>query len=225
MTLAGGANVFVVTENATNSSAPVTVYFLPAAPTLQVAAISAPTVAVSGNGQPGALINILTNGVLAANFTNNAAGHYAGSITLPANIYSMSATETINGLTSLPSAATTLTVSTVLPIIDPQPHSVNGLLGEKVTFSAGVSGAKPLHISWEKNGVKIPGATTTNLTLASLGVNSQASYVMIATNKYGSATSAYAAVLTLVPNPFPGLTGTYYGLFAESNAQFASSGF
>jgi hypothetical protein len=315
VTLSEGANVLLLTENGTtNSSSPVAVVLLPSAPTLMVAAKSSPAVAVSGSGVAGAVISLLTNGVLAANFTNNASGNFSGTVTLPDGVYSnsISATETVDGLTSGPSAAASVTVVAVpvpvilsppnelttntasltvtgigmpgatvfvynganllgsktvnssakfsvavknlsngvhqltasetsggvsslpgaavtvtlilTPIITAQPQGLTGFLKETVTFSAGAYGAPPLRYTWEKNGAKIAGADATNLTLAALASNSAASYQMIAANSYGSATSM-VAVLTLAPNPFVNLTGTYYGLFAQSNAQFESSGF
>jgi len=106
--------MLVLTENGmTNLSASVTVYYRPAPPGLQVAAASATTVAVSGSGLAGAVVNLLTNGVLAASFTNNAAGVFAGSITLPDGLYSVSAYQTTDGLASLASAAVSVTVLTV----------------------------------------------------------------------------------------------------------------
>jgi hypothetical protein len=312
-TLSGGTNVLFLTQNGTtNSSSPVTVVLLPTAPTLIVAAKSSSAVAVSGSGLAGAVVNLLTNGVLAASLTNNAAGNYIGLVTFPDGAYSMSATETVDGLTSSPSAATSVTVVTVsapvilsppselttntssltvtgtgvsgatvfvydgtnllgtntvnksgkfslavknlsngahpltaletsggissvagapvtvtlilTPVITAQPQGLTGFLKETVKFSTGAYGAAPLRYAWVKNGVKIPGADATNLTLAGLVSNSAASYQMIAANSYGSATSL-VAVLALTPNPFVNLTGTYDGLFAQSNAQFESSGF
>ncbi len=283
----------------------------PPAPTLLVAAKSGPAVAVSGGGADGAVINVLTNNVLAANFTNDASGGYSGSITLPDGVYAMSATETVSGMTSAPSATNSVTVVTVpapvilfppnglttnngslavtgtgvsgatvsvfdganllgaatvnssgkfsravklsdgphpltasetsggissaagapvavtlilKPVITAQPQSLAGFLKETAAFSAGAYGAAPLRYVWQKNGTNIPGATATNLTLAGLVNKSAASYRMIASNSYGSVTSSNA-VLTLEPNPFTNLTGTYYGLFAESPARFESSGF
>jgi hypothetical protein len=313
-TLSGGTNVLFLTQNGTtNSTRPVTVVFLPPAPTLIVAAKSSPTVEISGSGVAGAVVNLLVNGVLAAEFTNNVSGNYGGSITLADGVYnnSLIATETLGGLTSIPSAAASVTVVTVpvpvivfppsgwttndssltvtgtgvsgatlfvadgsnflsstlvnisgkftltfknlsngahqfvtwensggissdvssasvvtlilAPVITAQPHSLTGFLKETVKFSAGAYGATPLRFAWEKNGVKIPGGVATNLTLAGLVSNSAANYQMIAANSYGSATSTVVA-LSLAPNPFVNLTGTYYGLFAQSNAQFESSG-
>jgi hypothetical protein len=46
---------------------------------------------------------------------------------------------------------------------------------------------------------------------------------MVATNAYGSAMTD-TVILTLIPNPFTNLNGTYYGLFSETPAQFRSSG-
>jgi len=309
--LAAGANVLVVTQNGTNSSSPVTVVVLPAAPTLKAAAKSAPAVAVSGSGVAGAVINVLTNGVLAANFTCNSAGSYSGSVVLSEGTNFLSATETINGLTSGPSAAVSVTViiepvpviltpanglstnnpsltvtgtngvagatvavydgtnlvgtaivnssrkfsltvklsngthqlwatqtvggissarslavsvtMNLVPTITAQPQSQTNFVGGTVKFSSAAYGAAPFRYTWEKNGVKIAGAAT-NLTLAALVFGNAGSYQMIASNSYGAATSA-VAVLTVVSNPFTHLTGSYYGLFAQSNAQFQSSGY
>ncbi len=69
-----------------------------------------------------------------------------------------------------------------------------------------------------------PGAVGSTLTLSNLKTSETAnSYSLTASNKYGEAYSSVATV-TLVPNPFTNLSGAYYGLFAESNAQFESSG-
>ncbi len=310
--LESGSNTIYVTETGTtNSSSSVTVVVLPVAPTLKAAAQSGPAVGVSGSGAPAAVINVLANGVLAASFTNNSSGNYAGTLLLPAGTNSLSATETVNGLTSGPSATVFVTVliepapvivtpanglstnnpsltvtgtgvagatvsvydgtnllgtaivnslkkfsrvvklsagthqltatqtaggissaasaalsvtMNLIPAITAQPQSLTGFIGETVKFSSAAYGAAPFHYAWEKNGVKIAGAATTNLTLAGLVFGSAASYQMIASNSYGSAISTQA-VLTVVSNPFTQLTGTYYGLFAESNAQFQSSGF
>ena len=310
--LSAGTNVVFVTENGTtNSSSPVTIIVLPAPPTLQAPAKSAPAVAFSGSGAAGAQVNVLTNGVLAVSLTNNSSGNYSGSVILPDGANSLSATETVNGLTSGPSAAVWVTVVTVpvpdiltptnglttnngsltvtgtgvagatvsvydganvlgtavvssarkfsravklsngahelratqtaggisslpsaavsvtmilTPMITAQPQSQTGFIGETVKFSAAAYGAAPLHYAWEKNGAKIAGATATKLTLAGLVSNSAGSYWLVASNSYGSAASTQA-VLTVVPNPFTHKTGTYYGLFAETNAQFQSSGF
>jgi hypothetical protein len=313
VTLAGGTNVLFLTQNATgNSSSPVTVVLLPTAPTLIVAATSSPDVTASGSGLAGAVVNVLTNGVVAASFSINSSGNYIGNFTLPDGVYSMTVTETAGGVTSAPGPATTVTVTTVpvpvifyppaglvtnnssltitglgvagatvfiydganalgqtgvnssgkfslavknlangthqlvawensdgansalsptvtftetlIPVITVQPQSLTGFLKETVKISSDAYGAAPLRYQWLRNGAKIPGAVTTNLTLDALVSNSAASYQLIAANSYGSATSMVASV-TLAPNPFVNLTGTYSGLFAQTNAQFVSSGF
>jgi hypothetical protein len=314
VTLVGGTNVLYLTQTSTgNSSAPVTVILFPSAPTLSAPAKSAPYFTVSGSGLPGAVVNLLTNGVVVTNFAVNPSGNYLGSVTLPDGQYSLTVTETAGGLTSAPGAALSLTVLTVSvpailfppsgwvtnnssltitgagvpgatvfvydngsnflgqtgvnasgkfalavkdlsggahslvawensggvdsaftaataftlilpPLITVQPQNVTGFLKETVKISAQAYGAAPMHYEWLKNGIRVPSAATTNLTLTGLVSNSAASYQMVAANSYGSVTSMVAA-LTLTTNPFPTLTGTYSGLFAQTNAQFESSGF
>jgi hypothetical protein len=104
-----------------------------------------------------------------------------------------------------------------------QPENQTNFLKGTVTFSAEVVGAAPLKIFWEKNGVKIPGATSAKLTLSNLKTNSVAGYRLTASNARGSVVSSVVTVI-LTNNPFANLTGAYYGLFAELNPQFASSG-
>ena len=81
-------------------------------------------------------------------------------------------------------------------------------LNAKLTASTGDTSPAPMRFFWEKNGVKIPGAANSNLTLVNLASGSAASYQVIATNAYGSAASA-VVVLSLATNPFANLAGIY----------------
>jgi hypothetical protein len=228
--LSPGTNVLVLTQNGTtNSSAPVTVVCLDlvAAPVI----LSPPngfvsnnaSLTVTGTGLAGATVSLYDGAKLLGHATVSNAGQFNLPVALSNGVNLLTALQTsAQGLGSPASPAVMVTID-LTPVITRQPASLNGFLKETVTISAGAYGATPLHIWWEKNLVKIAGATTTNLTLANLASGSQASYAMIASNAYGEAASE-PAVLTLVPNPFAGLTGTYYGLFAQTNAQFDSSG-
>ena len=109
------------------------------------------------------------------------------------------------------------------PEILVQPENQTNFLKGSVTFAADVVGAAPLKISWQKNGVKIPGAVGSQLILSNLKTNNLGDYSLTASNAYG-VTNSSVVTLALVPNPFTNLSGAYYGLFAESNAQFDSSG-
>ena len=134
----------------------------------------------------------------------------------------MSAVQTVNGLPSQPGGTVLVTMKlTPFIVLDPQSQSM--FLKGSVTFTAGASGAAPLQYSWLKNSVKVTGAAARSLTVSGLTAASAGTYQLVASNSYGRAASA-PVTLTLIPNPFTNLAGTYYGLFSETPAQFRSSG-
>ncbi|HEY3861080.1 MAG TPA: S8 family serine peptidase [Verrucomicrobiae bacterium] len=179
---------------------------------------------VKGTGIAGAPVSVYDNGAsLLGTIAASNSGAFSLAVKLSGGANLLTATQFSGGVNSPASAAILVTVA-LKPIINPQPSSVIGFLKEKVAFSSGAYGTPPLHYFWEKNGVKIPGAITTNLTLASLAASSAGSYALVASNAFGATTSSVAG-LVLVANPFANLTGTYYGLFAETPGRFASSGY
>jgi hypothetical protein len=83
----------------------------------------------------------------------------------------------------------------VAPAITLNPVSAGACAGGSVTFTVGASGTAPSY-QWRKSAVPIPGATSTSLTISSVGASDVANYDCIASNGCGSATSG-AASLTL----------------------------
>jgi len=179
---------------------------------------------VTGTGVAGAKVSVDDGANVLGTATVSSSGKFSVAVKLPNGVQELTATQTLDGVSSAPSAAISVTMN-LKPTITSQPQSqLAGFVGETVKFSSAAYGAAPLSYTWEKNGVKIAGATTTNLTLAALVSNSASSYKMIASNSYGSVTSA-PGKLTVAANPFTYLTGSYYGLFTELPAQFPSSGY
>ncbi len=315
LTLPQGTNVLSVAANGvSDSEGGVTVVVLPPAPTLRVAAKSAPQVLVTGQGEAGAVVSVDENepeSLLLTNLVVDGAGNYAGLIALAPGTYALSASQAEGGLISGQSASSSVTVVVIappaitfppagfstnsasvkiigtgipgatatlydgtnsvgtasvsaagvfsltvklsngphsltatetsggiassaspaiavtmnlVPTILLEPQNQTGFLKETLTFTSAAGGAVPMRFAWEKNGVKIPGAVSSKLTLANVSAASAASYQVIAANAYGSATSA-VATLTLAANPFVDLAGSYYGLFSETPPRFQSSGF
>jgi len=178
---------------------------------------------VTGTGVAGATVSVLDGTNLLGKAAVNSSGKFSLPVKLSDGSHLLTASQTSGGISS--AAGATVAVTLILaPVITAEPQSLTGFLKETVSFSSGAYGAAPLRFVWQKNGTNIPGATATNLTLSGLAGNSAASYWMVASNSYGWAASQ-AAVLTLEPNPFTNLTGTYYGLFSESPARFESSGY
>jgi hypothetical protein len=82
------------------------------------------------------------------------------------------------------------------PTITSTPSNQAVVAGTQVTFSASASGTAPLAYQWQFDGASIPGATNTSLIISNALAANAGSYLFVATNPYGSATSA-VAVLTV----------------------------
>lgn len=66
-----------------------------------------------------------------------------------------------------------------------------------VTFTTQVQGSVPMGLQWSRNGSPIAGATTTTLSISSVGVTDAGTYTLTATNAAG--TNSVSATLTVVP--------------------------
>jgi probable HAF family extracellular repeat protein len=85
----------------------------------------------------------------------------------------------------------------VPPHIAAQPQNQTITTGRDAFFTAAAQGTAPLAYQWRKNGVNIPNATDSSLTLKSVIAGDSGAYSMLVRNDYGSAISdaAYLAVL------------------------------
>ncbi len=104
-----------------------------------------------------------------------------------------------NAYGSATSALANLTVNPepVPPSITTDPASLAVAAPAPAAFSVVADGDEPLTYQWRRNGIDIPGATTDFYTLdPSAGSDTGATFDVVVTNAYGSATSA-AAILTV----------------------------
>lgn len=101
---------------------------------------------------------------------------------------------------SVTSNAITLTVTPTAPRFLGFLNGQSVVAGTTVEFNAGASGTAPLSYQWQKDGVAIPNATSSKLTLTNVQAVNQGSYTVVATNNYGSATSS-AASLQIISLP------------------------
>jgi hypothetical protein len=221
-----------VNSQTSSSTAPVSVSVV----TVPTPAIVSPTngtvlnkvsPGIIGKGTAGEVLTVydVLNGVtnILATTTNSRLGTFSVVVDLADGTNLLFATQKQNG-TNSPSSAAVVVIDYLSPQILVQPENQTNFTGGSVTFAAAVAGAAPLSLFWETNRVKVPGADTAALTLLNLKSNAaNYSYSLVASNKYG-VTNSSAVTLNLVTNPFTNLAGDYYGLFAESNAQFESSG-
>jgi hypothetical protein len=181
-----------------------------------------PLLTIRATGTNGAAISIYDNGGKIGAGVVNKNGRFAFAGKFTNGAHALTVSQTAHGVVSGASPPVDVTVQ-LRPVILAQPQSQSGFVGGGVIFSAAAYGAPPLNYSWQRNGAAIAGAARPTLTLSPLNANSAATYQLLVRNAYGSAASD-AAVLTLVPNPFPPLAGAYSGLFMEDPAQFQSSG-
>ncbi len=105
------------------------------------------------------------------------------------------------------------TLGATAPFITAQPAGRNILAGSQVSLSVTADGTPPLAYQWIFNGVSVPGATGSSLTLAKAWTTNSGAYAVVVTNNYGSVTSSIAA-LAVVP-----LTGWGNNNFAQSSVQ------
>lgn len=98
------------------------------------------------------------------------------------------------------------------PIITAQPASQVACLGQgnSVTFTVSATGDELVY-QWEKNGVDIPGANASTLTLNNVQASDVGRYRVLITNSSGAALSNYAylnTVIALQPQSTPACQGT-----------------
>jgi hypothetical protein len=77
------------------------------------------------------------------------------------------------------------------PVITESPHSITGKAGNGAYFSVQADGETPITYQWKKDGVAIPGQTSTGYSFTP-SANSVGSYTVEVTNRNGSVTSAAA---------------------------------
>jgi hypothetical protein len=112
-----------------------------------------------------------------------------------------------NRYNSLTSRVATLTVnsSVVPPGITTQPSNQTVTSGQVATFSVAVTGTAPLAFQWQKNGVNIAGAISSNYTTpATTTADSGSTFDVVVTDAAGSVTSA-SATLTVNSAPSPAI--------------------
>jgi len=91
------------------------------------------------------------------------------------------------------------------PIIDQQPQSQTVQVGSSVTFTVGAHPRPPstnaLSFQWQKNGVAIPGATSSNYTIASVALTDAAEYKAIVSGSPDTPSApAFLSVYTVTGN-------------------------
>ncbi|HUA66415.1 MAG TPA: immunoglobulin domain-containing protein [Alphaproteobacteria bacterium] len=87
------------------------------------------------------------------------------------------------------------------PIITTQPQSQTVPEGAPVTLGVISQGAFPLNYQWNLNGMSVPGATNSTLTITNVLPDNLGVYNVTVTNAYGSLTSSNAVLATYALAP------------------------
>ncbi|HSU53919.1 MAG TPA: LamG-like jellyroll fold domain-containing protein, partial [Candidatus Dormibacteraeota bacterium] len=82
----------------------------------------------------------------------------------------------------------------VPPVVRIQPVSEGAFTGSTVSIPASVSGSAPLSYQWYKTGSPVSGQTTSSLSFNPVAAGNAGNYFLVATNTYGSVTSATITV-------------------------------
>lgn len=95
-----------------------------------------------------------------------------------------------------------LNISYTTPVVSitQGPTNLTVFAGSTVSFDVTVTGAGPISYQWTYNGVNIPGATSSNLTLLNVTTNMGGTYLVRVTNPGGTVPSS-PAILTVLPAP------------------------
>jgi hypothetical protein len=91
------------------------------------------------------------------------------------------------------------------PVIATQPSAQAPVVGQTATFSVQATAETGITYQWEKNGVNIPGATASTLSIPEVTAADQGLYSVTLTNSYGSVTSAPASLLPVTAQPLRAL--------------------
>lgn len=133
-----------------------------------------------------------------SNFTVNTSGFTPGS---PVQ-YRVVVTNTFGASTSAPVAITAIVGAPVVKT-DTLPVTGSDVEGSTVKFTASFDGSQPIfYYQWQRDGLDIPNATNTTLTINNLQSSDTGSYQLLAGNSFGT-NSSTARSFTVNPAPTP----------------------
>jgi hypothetical protein len=92
------------------------------------------------------------------------------------------------------------------PLITTQPSPLTVYAGQTASFTVGAQGGVPLAYQWQRDGTKLPGATSPTLTIPNVYYTDAGNYSAVITNGSGSSNSVAATLTVLAPPTFANLT-------------------
>lgn len=131
----------------------------------------------------------LSSGVVQHNFASNLSGACNAIRSSPdGDLYYFSISDnTLNKI---------IYSSNNAPVITSDPASISVSQGQNASFNVSASGSQPLTFKWQKNGVDIPGASSSGYSIPNVQFSDAGDYRAMVSNSYGSTTSN-ASTLTV----------------------------
>lgn len=126
-----------------------------------------------------------------------------GITTADAGVYRLIATNAAGSVTSGPATVTILPAQ--LPTFYLQPSSRTVEIGERFEIYGYASSVTPITYQWKRNGVLLPGQTSSSFATASTSAGDAGDYVLLASNAAGTTASAPARI-TVMPTSPPVIT-------------------
>ena len=115
-----------------------------------------------------------------------------------AGAYSVVITNVAGAITS---AAATLTVTVVSPVITSQPEDTTVICGDDAEFEVAATSVNPLGYQWQYEGLPLEGATNANLLLVDARSSQAGGYSVVVSDQCGSVTSIVAVLGVVVEPP------------------------
>src|SRR5581483_8455334 len=91
---------------------------------------------------------------------------------------------TVLELLTLLACGSSSSSSSHAPCIDTQPTDQTVAVGQTATFSVAASGSSPLIYQWERNGTKIPGASSASYTTPATSVGDDGAQFQVSVSKF-----------------------------------------
>lgn len=164
-------------------------------------------------GPPPMTLQWYTNGVALASQTNMTLVLSNLTVASSSSNYYVVATSPAGTVQSANGAVTVLSDGPTF-VQNLQPLTQTAFNDQTVVFSASAEGLTTVGYQWYFEGSPISGATGSTLTLTDVSSNDVGNYYVVATNSYGSATSATG---TLAAVEYPAPAGTYPALIMGPN--------
>jgi hypothetical protein len=225
LTLAVGAHTLTATQTVNGdtsiASPPVTVTVNPGTPpspptlsapaTVTASSSGTANLTANGTGVAGSVVQIFDGSSAISTVSAGPTGGYSSALTLAVGTHTLTATQTVNGFTSIASPAVTVTVGLAVPTLNPTPRVVNAASGAaaadiSVTGTEVVGATVTIYdgsslIATVAN-TDSPGSYATGVTL-SIGLHS-----LTATQTLNGQTSSATVAVIVTVNPAGTLTLT-----------------